>query len=245
MSYIRMDKFLANAGLGSRREVREYIKQKRVWLDGSICLKAETKVDTEKSEVTFDKRMVTYEKFVYLMMNKPPSVISATKDDTKETVIDLLSEEYQNCNLFPVGRLDRDTVGLVILSNDGGFAHNTLSPKKHITKKYYAHINGEITDEHIKAFKEGVTLKEGYKCLPAELSIEYSAYNFSKVYVSINEGKYHQIKRMFASFRKKVVYLKRLNFGEIELDKTLQEGEYRPLNDNEMKLIEKYRSPEN
>ncbi|MFI3230730.1 MAG: pseudouridine synthase [bacterium] len=237
---IRLDKFLANAGIGTRSEVRGYIKQRRVWLDGEVCIKAETKINVEESEITFDKRTVMYEKFIYLMMNKPKGYISATKDDFKETVVDLIDEEYRKLNVFPVGRLDRDTVGLLILSNDGRFAHNTLSPKKHIEKSYYAHINGEITDFHIKEFREGVRIKDGYKCLPAELEIEYSAENFSKIKVTIREGKYHQIKRMFEAYGRKVVYLQRLTFDEIKLDKNLAEGEYRVLNDQEMMLINKF-----
>lgn len=237
---IRLDKFLANAGIGTRSQVREYVKQRRVWLDGQVCIKAETKINIEQSEVTFDKRVVMYEKFVYLMMNKPKGYISATKDDFKETVLDLIDDEYKKLNVFPVGRLDRDTVGLLILSNDGRFAHNTLSPKKHIQKSYYAHINGEITDFHVKEFKEGVRIKDGYKCLPAELQVEYSAENFSKVKVTISEGKYHQIKRMFEAYGKKVVYLQRLTFDEIKLDENLEEGEYRHLNQEEMTLIQKF-----
>lgn len=240
MALVRLDKFLSNAGIGSRSQVRDYIKFRRVWVDGVPCIKADTKIDKEKNVVTFDKRVVSYDEFVYIILNKPKGVISATEDEKEKTVIDLLNEKYKKMKLFPVGRLDKDTVGLLILSNDGRFAHNTLSPKKHIEKSYYAHINGEITEEHIKEFEKGVVISGGYKCLPAKLSIEYSAENFSKVNITIKEGKYHQIKRMFEAFGRKVVYLKRTSFDDIILDETLKEGEYRLANEEEMKVIKKF-----
>ena len=240
MALVRLDKFLSNAGIGSRSQVRDYIKFRRVWVDGVPCIKADTKIDKEKNVVTFDKRVVSYDEFVYIILNKPKGVISATEDEKGKTVIDLLDEKYKKMKLFPVGRLDKDTVGLLILSNDGRFAHNTLSPKKHIEKSYYAHINGEITEEHIKEFEKGVVISGGYKCLPAKLSIEYSAENFSKVNITIKEGKYHQIKRMFEAFGRKVVYLKRTSFDDIILDETLKEGEYRLANEEEMKVIKKF-----
>ncbi len=240
MALVRLDKFLANAGIGTRSQVRDYIKYRRVWVDGKPCIKADTKIDKDKNEVTFDKRIVSYDEFVYVILNKPKGVISATEDENETTVLDLLEDKYKKMKLFPVGRLDKDTVGLLILSNDGRFAHNTLSPKKHIEKSYYAHINGEITKEHIEKFKEGIVISGGYKCLPAKLSIEYSAENFSKVNITIKEGKYHQIKRMFEALGRKVVYLKRISFDDIVLDESLQEGEYRLANDEEMKIIEKF-----
>lgn len=240
MTFIRLDKFLANCGIGSRSEVKKYLRLRRIWVDGVPVLKADFKVDIEKNIVTFDKRVVSYEKYLYLIMNKPKGVISATVDEQEKTVIDLLDDKYKKFNLFPVGRLDKDTVGLLILSNDGAFAHNTLSPKKHIKKSYFAHINGKITEEHIKEFENGVIIKGGYKCLPAKLEILYSAENLSKVNIEIQEGKYHQIKRMFEAFGRKVVYLKRTGFGEIKLDESLAEGEYRVLNSEEMKKIEKF-----
>lgn len=240
MALIRLDKFLANSGIGTRSEVKNYIKQRRVWLDGTPVLKGETKIDIEKSVVTFDKRVVSYEQYCYIMLNKPKGYICATEDKEEKTVLDLIPKQYEKFNLFPVGRLDKDTVGLLILSNDGKFAHNTLSPKKHIEKKYFAHINGMVTEDYIKAFKNGVIIDGGYKCLPANLEILYSAPNLSKVNITIKEGKYHQIKRMFQAFGKKVVYLKRLSFGEIQLDENLQEGDFRELNEQEMDTIKNY-----
>ncbi len=235
---IRLDKFLANAGIGTRREVKKYIAQRRIWVDNMPALKADVKIDIKNNKVTFDKRVVSYEKYKYIMLNKPKGYICATEDENEKTVLDLLPEEYKSFNLFPVGRLDKDTVGLLILSNDGTFAHNMLSPKKHVEKRYFAHINGEVTKEHIKAFEEGIILEDGYKCLKARLEILYSAPNFSKVYITIKEGKYHQIKRMFKALKRKVVYLKRISFYNITLDKNLKEGEYRYLNDKEMELIQ-------
>lgn len=240
MALVRLDKFLANAGIGSRSQVRDYIKFRRVWVDGVPCIKADTKIDKDKNVVTFDKRVVSYDEYIYVILNKPKGVISATEDETEKTVIDLLDDSLKKMKLFPVGRLDKDTVGLLILTNDGRFAHNTLSPKKHIEKSYFAHINGKIDDEHIKKFKEGVVINGGYKCLPAKLSVEYSADNFSKVNIVIKEGKYHQIKRMFEAFGKKVVYLKRTSFDKITLDETLEEGQYRLANEKEMEVINKF-----
>lgn len=240
MALVRLDKFLANAGIGSRSQVRDYIKFRRVWVDGVPCIKADTKIDKDKNVVTFDKRVVSYDEYIYVILNKPKGVISATEDETEKTVIDLLDDNLKKMKLFPVGRLDKGTVGLLILTNDGKFAHNTLSPKKHIEKSYFAHINGKIDDEHIKKFKEGVVINGGYKCLPANLSIEYSADNFSKVNITIKEGKYHQIKRMFEAFGKKVVYLKRTSFDKITLDETLEEGQYRLANEKEMEIINKF-----
>lgn len=237
---IRLDKFLANCGIGSRSEVKKYLRFRRVWVDGVPVLNGDLKIDIEKNIVTFDKRVVSYEKYVYLIMNKPKGVISATSDENEKTVIDLIEDKYKKLNVFPVGRLDKDTVGLLILSNDGTFAHNTLSPKKHVTKTYFAHINGEITEEHIKEFQKGVVIKGGYKCLPAKLEILYSSYNLSKVNIEIQEGKFHQIKRMFEVFGKKVVYLKRTSFDAIKLDENLKEGEYRTLNQEEMTIIQKF-----
>lgn len=240
MALVRLDKFLANAGIGSRSQVRDYIKFRRVWVDGVPCIKADTKIDKDKNIVTFDKRVVSYDEYTYIILNKPKGVISATEDETEKTVIDLLDDDLKKKKLFPVGRLDKDTVGLLILTNDGRFAHNTLSPKKHIKKSYFAHINGKIDDEHIKKFKEGVVINGGYKCLPAKLSVLYSADNFSKVNITIKEGKYHQIKRMFEAFGKKVVYLKRTSFDKITLDETLEEGQYRLANEKEMEVINKF-----
>lgn len=242
MNLVRLDKFLANSGVGSRSQVKNYIKFRRVWVDGSPVLNSDFKIDPKKNVVTFDKRVVSFEKFCYLMLNKPKNVVCSTCDPCSKTVIDLLPSDYSHFNLFPVGRLDKDTVGLVILSNDGSFAHNTLSPKKHIKKSYLAHINGEISDFHICQFKKGVTIDGGYTCLPANLEILYSSTNFSKVKVTINEGKFHQIKRMFNVFDKKVIFLQRLSFGDIFLDTSLAEGDFRHLNDLEMSSIKKYLS---
>lgn len=240
MSIIRLDKFLANSGIGTRSEVKNYIKFRRVWVDDKPVLRADTKIDIEKCVVTFDKRVVSYEKYCYIMMNKPKGIISASKDKIQKTVIDLLPKEYEKYNLFPVGRLDKDTVGLLILSNDGIFAHNTLSPKRHIEKTYFAHINGLVTQEHIEKFNEGIIIDGGYKCFPAVLEIIYCAENFSKIKITLKEGKYHQIKRMFGAFKLKVVYLKRLTFDKIVLDENLEEGEFRLLNKEEMFNIDKF-----
>ena len=244
MSLIRLDKFLSNSGIGTRSEVKKYLKQKRIWLDGKPILKGETKIDVSKNIVTFDKRVVSYEKYIYLIMNKPKDVVCSTKDPENKTVIDLLPNKYKENNLFSVGRLDKDTVGLLILTNDGFFAHNTLSPKKHVLKKYFAHINGEVDETFVKKFKQGIVINNGYKCLPSSLEILYSSKNFSKINIEIQEGKFHQIKKMFESMNRKVIFLKRIAFDKILLDENLKEGEFRHLNDAEMELISKYISKE-
>lgn len=239
MSLIRLDKFLADCGVGTRNDVKKYIKNGRVAVDGCKAEKADIKIDTEKNIIKLDGKVLEYEKFIYIMLNKPKGVISATFDNNEKTVIDLLDIKYKNKKLFPVGRLDKDTVGLLIITNDGRFAHNSLSPKKHITKKYYAEIKGIISDEDVTNFKNGVIIDSGYKCKPAALKLLQTENGISKTEIKISEGKFHQIKKMAEAVGKEVIFLKRIKFGEIELDNTLKEGEYRILNDDERAYVNK------
>ena len=174
------------------------------------------------------------------MLNKPAGCLSATKDNHKQTVIDLLENKYKNIGLFPVGRLDKDTVGLVLLTNDGDFAHNTLSPKKDVSKTYIAQISGNLPPDGKQIFNKGVTLKD-FTCKSAELIIKEVHQNYTVVQVTIVEGKYHQIKRMFLSLGCKVEYLKRISFGDITLDLNLKEGEYRLLNEEELSFVKTVR----
>lgn len=236
---MRLDKYLCSCGLGTRSEVKKIIKSRRVAVDGKIADASDFKVD-ENSNVTLDGKAMEYNQYSYIMLNKPQGVLSATKDNTKSTVIDLLEDKYKNIGLFPVGRLDRDTVGLVILSNDGDFAHNTLSPKKHISKTYIAHIEGTLPDDAKEIFNKGVILKD-FTCKSADLIIEETNEKYTRVKVTIEEGKYHQIKRMFFALGCNVVYLKRISFGDIKLDNSLKEGEYRLLNDKEMEYVKSVR----
>lgn len=233
---LRIDKLLANMGYGTRKEVKKLLKAGVVKVDGMTVKDAKTHVDPKKQIVTVWGEEVEYKPFIYLMMNKPKGVISATEDAVEETVVDLLEEEDRIFDPFPVGRLDKDTEGLLLLTNDGQLAHQLLSPKKHVPKTYEAIIDGEVTEEDVVAFRRGIVLDDGYETKPAELVIIRSGLR-SDVQVTITEGKFHQIKRMFQAVGKRVVYLKRIQMGPIPLDETLEPGEYRELTDEEIALL--------
>ncbi|MBQ2801293.1 MAG: rRNA pseudouridine synthase [Lachnospiraceae bacterium] len=233
---IRLDKFLADAKVGSRSEVKEYIKKGRIRINDEIAQKAETKIDTEKDKVCFDRERVWQKGFVYYMLNKPKGVVSATTDNLDKTVVELLRKEKYWEELFPVGRLDKDTEGLLLLTNDGVLAHNLLSPKKHVNKVYYALIKGFVTEEDVASFKEGLDIGEKKNTMPSDLHILKSG-EISEIEVTICEGKFHQVKRMFQAVSKEVIYLKRISMGKLELDKGLQPGEYRPLTEEEIALL--------
>lgn len=233
---LRIDKLLANMGYGTRKEVKKLLKAGVVKVDGMTVKDVKTHVDPKKQIVTVWGEEVEYKPFIYLMMNKPKGVISATEDAVEETVVDLLEEEDRIFDPFPVGRLDKDTEGLLLLTNDGQLAHQLLSPKKHVPKTYEAIIDGEVTEEDVAAFRRGVVLDDGYETKPAELVIIRSGLR-SDVQVTITEGKFHQIKRMFQAVGKRVVYLKRIQMGPISLDETLEPGEYRELTDEEIALL--------
>lgn len=231
---MRIDKLLANVGFGSRKDVKVLLHKKMVTVDGQVVKQADTQVDPATSQIMVGGTPVTYEKYIYLMMNKPADVVSATHDKRDTTVIDLLEERYRSQDLFPVGRLDKDTTGLIILSNDGGFAHRALSPKKHVEKTYRAAINRDITPQDVAAFAKGIMLGDGYVCMPATLS----AAGAQTAEVVMAEGKFHQVKRMFAALQIDVLTLERVAFAGIMLDKNLPQGEYRPLNADELHAIE-------
>ncbi len=233
---IRLDKYLADMGIGTRQEVKKYIRQGRVTIDGLPVKKAETKVDTGKVCVAFDGESVEYREYEYYMLNKPAGVVSATEDPRDRTVVDLI-EGTRRTDLFPAGRLDKDTEGLLLITNDGALAHRLLSPKKHVDKVYYARVKGIIGDEDIRHFKAGVDIGTGEKeerTLPAKLEIIRSA-EVSEIRLTIQEGKYHQVKRMFESVGKEVMYLKRERMGKLVLDETLLPGQYRRLTEEEIK----------
>ena len=232
---IRLDKFLADAKVGSRSEVKGYIKKGRIRINAEVAKKAEEKIDTEKDIVYFDDTRVCGKGFVYYMLNKPKGVVSATNDNLNQTVIDLIPEKYQE-ELFPVGRLDKDTEGLLIVTNDGVLAHNLLSPKKHVSKTYYALIKGFVTEEDVAMFQEGLDIGEKKPTMPADLHILKSQ-EISEIEVTICEGKFHQVKRMFQAVSKEVIYLKRISMGKLELDNRLQPGEYRYLTEEEIGLL--------
>ncbi len=233
----RLDKVLANLGVGSRKEVKAMVKKGLVMVDGTAARDSGMQVDPEKAVLEVDGKVLSYRKYIYLMMNKPDGVVSATFDNYDETVIDLLDEEHRVFEPFPVGRLDKDTVGLLIITNDGEMNHRLISPKWHVDKVYYAEIDKPVTEEDVSEFREGVLLDDGYKCMSAKLEILSADEDGSRVHVTIQEGKFHQVKRMFKSVGKEVVYLKRLSFGPLSLDEELPEGEYRELREEEIELL--------
>ena len=228
---IRLDKFLADMGYGTRSEVKKEITKGNVKINGLPVRKPETKIDTEKDEVMYREQPAAYEKYEYYMLNKPAGVISATTDKREKTVLDLIGEK-QRKDLFPVGRLDKDTEGLLLITNDGELAHRLLSPKKHVDKVYYVRVQGELVEEDIRRLAEGIDIGEEKLTLPARLVIRKSG-QFSEAEITIQEGKFHQVKRMFHALGKEVVYLKRLSMGTLVLDGNLKPGEYRKLTKEE------------
>lgn len=233
---MRLDKLLANIGYGSRKDVKNMLKQKKVSVNHSITKDGNMHVDPSTDVIQVGENTVHYQKYIYLMMNKPPEVVSATKDEREKTVIDLLPSNLQLFNPFPVGRLDKDTEGLLLLTNNGELGHRLTSPRKHITKVYYAKVDGYVTTEDIERFAEGLTLDDGYQTKAAKLRI-LAAGDSSEIEIDITEGKYHQVKRMFAAVDKKVTYLKRLKMGELTLDPDLKKGQYRELTEEEVTSI--------
>lgn len=233
----RLDKIISNLGYGSRKEIKQLARKGFIEVDGNIIKDSGMSVDPEKSIIKINGEEIFYRKYIYLMMNKPDGVISATFDNRDETVIDLLEVEHQVFNPFPVGRLDKDTVGLLLLTNDGELNHRLLSPKWHVDKVYYAKINKPVDENDVEAFKKGITLDDGYLCKEAKLEILSSNENGSEIRLTIQEGKFHQVKRMFNAVDKEVTYLKRVEFGGLLLDETLEEGEYRELTDEEIEFL--------
>lgn len=236
---MRIDKMLANIGYGSRKEVKKLLKIGAVKVDGILIKDAKQHVDPEQQVITVYGEEVEYKEFIYLMMNKPPGILSATEDDRQETVVDILQEEDQIFAPFPVGRLDKDTEGLLLLTNDGQLAHRLLSPKKHVPKTYFAIIQGEVTESDVEAFQQGVVLDDGYHTKPGDLEILTSG-SISEIKLTITEGKFHQVKRMFESVGKRVTYLKRLTMADLVLDETLELGEYRELTEEELEGLLNY-----
>lgn len=233
---MRLDKFLVHIGYGSRSEVQKLVKQKRVTVNEKVVNKPDFNFEIKGINVCVDGKPAVYSEFYYYVLNKPAGVITATEDERHETVIDLLLPIDRNKSLAPVGRLDKDTEGLLILTNDGKLNHSLLSPKKHVDKVYYAELNGIVTIEDVKQFEQGIQLNDGTKYRPAKLDIIESA-SVSKVYVTISEGKFHQIKRMALAIGKEVLYLKRIKMGTLELPQDLRLGEYRALTVLELKLL--------
>ncbi len=234
---LRIDKMLSNIGIGSRKQIRQDAKQGHIKINDIIEKQSSTIIDTDTDIVKYNGQEVKYVQYIYLMMNKPQDVVSATEDNYDETVIDLLEEQDKTYDPFPVGRLDKDAEGLLILTNNGNLAHDLLSPKKHVDKTYYVEVEEEITEDDVEAFEEGILLiNENYKTLPAKLEIIKAGYP-SSCYVTIKEGKFHQVKRMFTAVNNEVIYLKRISMGPIKLDSSLELGEYRHLTEEEVSLL--------
>ncbi|MCB2361582.1 16S rRNA pseudouridine(516) synthase [Clostridium estertheticum] len=233
----RIDKILSNLGHGTRKEVKALLKKKKVEVDGVIATDSAMKVDPEKAVIKVSGDEINYRKYIYLVMNKPSGVVSATVDRNDETVIDLIDEQYRAFKPFPIGRLDKDTVGLLLITNDGELNHKLIAPKNHVDKVYYAEINKFIDASDINTFKKGVVIDDGYKCMPAELKVLTANENGSEVMVTIQEGKFHQVKRMFESVNKNVMFLRRVSFGPLKLDEDLIEGQCRELSENEINLL--------
>ena len=232
----RLDKIIASTGKFSRREVKNLIRQGRVLVDGVPARSAEEKADPETVRITVNGELLTYRRYTWVMMNKPAGYLSATEDGRGATVLDLLPQELQRQGLFPVGRLDKDTEGLLLLTNEGGLAHDLLSPRHHVDKVYYARVAGHLTEEDCQAFAAGMTLDDGLVCRSAVLEI-LSAGEESEAHVTLREGKFHQVKRMLAYRGKPVLYLERVKMGNLTLDPDLPRGEYRFLTAEEVENL--------
>ena len=226
----RLDKILASTGRWSRREVKELVRAGRVTVNGTAARSPEEKYRREGLELLVDGQSVLCERYTYLMLHKPAGLVSATEDPRQATVLDLLPEHLRKIGLFPAGRLDRDTEGL-LLTNDGALAHDLLSPRKHVDKTYFVRVEGRLDQSDAEAFQSGMTLGDGLVCLPAGLALLEAP---DEALVTLREGKYHQIKRMLAARGKPVRYLKRLAMGPLVLDQTLEKGQWRPLEEEEL-----------
>ena len=238
---MRLDQFLVKSNICSRSEAKQYIKKGRVIVNGNVCNNSAIHIDENKDEIAFDGVLIEYEKFHYFMLNKPAGCVSATRDGLSDTVIDLLKGEDVR-NLFPVGRLDKDTEGLLLITDDGKLAHALLSPKHHVDKKYYVESDKELLEEDMKLMEEGMDIGDEKITLPAHITVsskreevsDNEAYYYELV---IQEGRFHQVKRMFEKCGAKVTYLKRLSMGGLELDGNLMPGQYRKLSLEEIEIL--------
>lgn len=236
---MRIDKFLANQDIGSRSQVKQYIKKGMISVNGIVCKSPEQKIDENADQISYNGKVIGYQKHHYYMLNKPSGCVSATNDNLHITVLDLLKASVPVKNLFPVGRLDIDTEGLLLITDDGELSHNLLSPSKHVAKTYFARIDGLATEEHIKAFKEGLDIGDDKPTKPGTLVIKNTDLNTqtSEILLTITEGRYHQVKRSFEALGMKVTYLKRLSMGSLTLDKVLAPGEFRELTETELQAL--------
>ena len=238
MSLIRVDKLLANLNYGSRKEIKKLVSQKRIKIDDKIVLKPEEKYDTEKNKLYLDNNYIRYEEYEYYMLNKPKGYISATEDNIHKTVMELIPNKLKG--LAPIGRLDIDTEGFLLVSNDGKLAHKLISPSNNVPKEYYADIEGTLPDDVVNIFEKGMPLDEDFTTKPAKLKIISKDRDFAKISLIIYEGKFHQVKRMFEHVNCKVRYLKRTSFASIVLDEKLEIGSVRKLTQEELDILRSY-----
>jgi len=230
----RLDKIIASTGKWSRKDVKLLVKQGRVLVNGLPAASADEKYAPEETAISVDGEDIGYRSVTWIMMNKPAGYLSATEDGRGETVLDLLPQELRRQELFPVGRLDKDTEGLLLLTNDGALAHKLLSPKYHVDKVYYARVDGTLTESDCETFRRGMVLGDGLHCMPAELEI----LSANEAHVTLREGKFHQVKRMLAACGKPVLYLRRVKMGNLTLDPTISLGKFRFLTEEELKSLQ-------
>ena len=235
---IRLDKYLADMSAGTRSEVKKYIKAGRVQVDQFCEKDAARKIDPGKNRVELDGKQISYQKYEYYMLNKPAGVVSAVSDKKDRTVLDLISDGRKD--RFPVGWLDKDTEGLLLITNDGELAHRMLSPRKHVDKEYYVRIDGNVTPEMHRKLEEGVFIEQDILSKPAKLKIINNQETESEVCITIHEGRFHQVKKMFGAVGRNVLYLERISFGPLVLDQNLPRGSARTLTPEERKLLEPY-----
>lgn len=229
MAAQRIDKLLTSMGLCSRREAAAAAKRGAILVDGAVCRDASKKVDPEAAQISYCGQLLCYQTHVYIMMHKPLGVLSATEDREQKTVLDLLPDSYRKRGVFPIGRLDKDTSGLLLLTDDGALGHALTSPKHAVDKVYHAEAEGNLSDADVQAFAQGIILRDGTRCRPAKLEIRTAQDGYSDVLVTVHEGKYHQVRRMLASRGAPVKTLERLAEGPLELDAALQPGQWREL----------------
>ncbi len=233
---MRLDNFLNKALNVSRSEASKIIKNKQITINDKVVVKKDTYIDEQKDIIKYNNQIIEYKEFIYIMLNKPKGYLSATKDAKDKTVIDLIDIKRE---IFPVGRLDKDTEGLMLLTNNGKYAHFLTSPNHHVIKKYYVEVEKEILEDEIKLFCNGLEIRDGKDELYITKDANLELITDKTCYVYISEGKFHQIKRMFEKINNKVLYLKRVKFGDIELDETLELGQYRELTEEEIKLFKR------
>lgn len=236
MKEIRLDKFLVEMGIGTRSQMKELAKRGRITVDGMVEKKTDRKINPFQAKVCVDGQEIPYAAYEYYMLNKPQGVLSATEDCCHETVVDLIKDRKRE-DLFPVGRLDLDTEGLLLITNDGDLCHRLLSPKNHVDKVYFATVEGDLPKDAVVRFADGLLLSDGTQTMPSVLEILNQNKGCCDIHLTIREGKFHQVKRMFETLGCHVVYLKRLSMGSLSLDKSLMPGQYRPLTEAELQRL--------